>query len=50
MNAFESCDVEEAHRHVVNGATPGVTVRRDNRGKIAFSAILPVVMSNTHSN
>lgn len=47
MNAFESCDVDEFHRHVVNGATVGATVRRDNRGKIAWSAIFPAVIQTT---
>lgn len=40
MNALESCEAVEFHRHVAGDPTLGPNVRRDNRGKRVLRAIV----------
>lgn len=50
MNALESCEAVEFHRHVADGPTLGPDVRRDNRGKRVLRAMMSTGNSIEHSS
>lgn len=50
MNALESCETVEFHRHVADGPTLGPDVRRDNRERRVLRAMVSTDDSIGHSS